>query len=404
MRAPRFVRPLSVTAWLTAMSAALASAQTSPILPSTKVVLAGPVSFYPTIALRDAGTDSNVYIESENPKQDFTYSVVPRLYVVAPIGNTRFIGTGFGDIVYYQTYKDQQSISGSFQGRYEVVSPGLRPFAIIGFADRRERRGLEIDARVRQRQKTVSAGAEMDVTSKTAVTGWFRRVKTGWDRNAQYFEALLSEQLDYNSNTVAGGARFRATPLTTISLTAELSHDRFDHEPLRNADKLFVGPSAEFDGAELIGRVRAGYQRFSPLNPTLAQYDGLAAAASVQYTFFDLTRIKVDFDRDVDYSYDTIQPYYLESGGLLTIAHRIIGPFEIVATGERRSLQNRRLGSTSFDGRYEVTRTVGGGVAIQIRKQMRFEVIYDRRARKSSEPFRREYERRRVYGAAVYGL
>jgi len=139
MRVPRFVRPLSVAAWLTVMSATLASAQNSPILPSTKVVLAGPISFYPTIALRDAGTDSNVYIESENPRQDFTYSVVPRLYVVAPIGNTRFIGTGFGDIVYYQTYKDQQSISGSFQGRYEVVSPGLRPFAVIGFADRRER-------------------------------------------------------------------------------------------------------------------------------------------------------------------------------------------------------------------------------------------------------------------------
>ena len=142
MRVRRPWRYALVAALLTLWSVSSTFAQTSPILPETHIVQAGPVSFYPTIALRDAGTDSNVYNDATGPKGDFTYSIVPRLYVVAPIGNTRFVGTGFGDLTYFQTYTDQQSISASFEVRYEVTSPGFRPFATAGFGDRRERRGF----------------------------------------------------------------------------------------------------------------------------------------------------------------------------------------------------------------------------------------------------------------------
>ena len=245
MRVRRLAWSACVAALL-ALSASPTSAQSSLILPSTRVLQAGPLSFYPTLALRDAGTDSNVYSDSAGIKGDFTYTVVPRLYVVLPMGDTRFVATGFGNFVYYQTYKDQQSISGTFQGRYEVMGPGFRPYAIAGFADRRERRGYEIDARVRQRQTMMSVGAEMDVTAKAALLGWAGHVETAWDRNAQYFGAYLSDQLDYTSNTFTGGARFRASPLTTVSLTTEYKRDLFDRRTIRDADAHLLGPSLDF--------------------------------------------------------------------------------------------------------------------------------------------------------------
>lgn len=404
-RMRRAPRSAILAAVMTLLSAAPATAQSSPILPSTRVLQTGPVSFYPTIALKDAGVDSNVFNDATGPKGDFTYSIVPRLYVVMPVGNTRFVGTGFGNLVYYQTYKDQQSISGSFEGRYEVMGPGFRPFATAGFVDRRERRGFEIDARVRQQQTTMSIGADMDITGRTALTAWAGHMKTAWDRNTQYFGTFLAEQLDYSTMSFAGGARFRATPFTTLSLTAEVERDRFERSPLRDADRLFIGPSVDFAaGAAIVGHVKAGYETFKPLSPMVDAYRGLAANASVRYEFLDMTEVLVDARRDVDYSYDPIQPYYLESGGIVTVSQRVLGPFEAIAIGERRVVSLQRLGESSFDGRHEVTRTFGGGLALVIGKQMRFELIYERRTRTSSEPMGRDYERRRLYASAIYGL
>jgi hypothetical protein len=93
----------------------------------------------------------------------------------------------------------------------------------------------------------------------------------------------------------------------------------------------------------------------------------------------------------------------MESGGALTVSQRVIGPLQVVGIGERHSLRHQRLAGTSFDGREEITRTAGGGVAVQIRKQMRFEVIYQRTERTSSAPGWREYERRRLVASFFYG-
>jgi putative beta-barrel porin BBP2 len=386
-------------------SARSTSAQSSLILPETHMFRLGPMTAYPTAAIRDVGFDSNVYNDTTGPKGDFTSTFAPRLYVVTPIGNSRLVGTGFGNLVYFQTYKDQQSIGGLFQGRYEVMSPGFRPFATAGFADRRERRGLEIDERVRQRQTTVTFGADMDLTSRTALTAWAGRVQTAWDRNAQYLGVSLSEQLDYSTDLFAAGAKFRVTPLTTIGLTAEMHRDRFEASPIRDADRLDIGPSIDFDaGASVVGHVHVGYQRFNPKDGTVANYSGIALLADLRFTVREVTEVKFESRRDVDYSYDPIQPYYLESGGVLTASQRVIGPLQVIAIAERHSLRHQRLVVTSFDGREEITYTAGGGFALQMGKQMRFEMTYQSTQRTSNEPGWREYERKRLFASVFYGL
>jgi len=402
------IRGLAWTAGVAALltlSPSATSAQSSLILPETHMFRMGSMSLYPTAAVRDVGFDSNVYNDSTGPKGDFTYTFAPRLYLVVPVGNSRFVGTGFGNLAYFQTYKDQQSLGGLFQARYEVMSPGFRPFAIAGFADRRERRGLEIDERVRQRQTTVTLGADMDLTTRTALTAWAGRVQTTWDRNAQYLGVSLSEQLDYSTDIFAGGAKFRATPLTTFGMIAEMHRDRFARSPVRDADRLLVGPSVDFDaGASVVGHVRVAYQSFNPIDPIVANYQGMALLADLRYTLRELTEVKFESSRDVDYSYDPIQPYYLESGGVLTVSQRVIGPLQVIAIGERHSLRHQRLVVTSFDGREEITHTVGGGFALQIRKQMRFELTYQNTKRTSNEPGWRQYERQRLFASVFYGL
>jgi len=382
-----------------------AAQQGSPQLPETREFRSGAVSVFPTIAIRDVGTDSNVFNDATGPKGDFTYTVTPRLFLVAPIANTRFVVRGLGNLVYYRRYSDQQSISALVDGRYEVLSPGFRPFVSAGVADRRERQGYEIDLRARQIQSTASVGFDADVTALTAVTAWVSRETTAWSRNEQYVGVSLAEQLDRTNTSFAGGLRFRVTPLTTIVTAVEIERDRFDRSPLRDADSVRVGPSVDFDtSAAITGHAKVGYHAFSPLAQGSPHYRGLAASAELRYVFQDATELQVDADRDVDYSYDALRPYYLQSGGRLTVIQRVLGPFRAIAIGERRILSHQVPGGLSFDGEHEVTRTLGGGLAIQRGRQVRFTLTYERTKRTSSESAGRDYERRRFLGSMSYGL
>jgi len=380
-------------------------AQGPPILPSTRVVQAGPASLYPAISLRDVGTDSNVYNDGTVPEEDFTYTVTPRLYAVVPIGNTRFIGTGTSDFVYYRTHKDQQSVNAFFEGRYEVVEARFRPFIAAGLSTHRRREGLEIDVRARQSQATITVGADVELTPITALTGWVRRETTSWDRDQQYLGVSLAEQLNYTANILAAGARFRLSPFTSIIAVAEIQRDRFDESPERDADSIRIGPTVEFEnGGAFTGQARAGYRSFKPLNVVLPGYAGFAASAALSFIYLDLTRVGIDTTHDVKYSYDPLQPYYLESGVRFRVTQRIVGPFEVIAIGERSLLRHQTLGGTAFVGRRENVTTIGGGVGLHLGERMELTFTLDRNRRASSDPVGRNYERRRVLASASYGL
>ena len=67
--------------------------------------------------------------------------------------------------MYFRTYSEQRSLTMMFDGRYEVTSPGFRPFRRVGFVSRGDRVGFEIDARVRHTQTIVTVGLDVDVTA-----------------------------------------------------------------------------------------------------------------------------------------------------------------------------------------------------------------------------------------------
>ena len=387
------------------LSAHDARAQETFIVPSTRVITAGPMSLYPQIALRDMGTDSNVYLDSANPRSDLTYSLTPRLYALVPVGNTRFVGTGTGDLVYYRTYSDQRSLTLVVDGRYEVTSPGFRPFVELGYATRGDRVGFEIDTRARHTQSTVMAGADVDVTEVTALTAWVGRSITAYDKNQPYLTFMLADQLNHSRDTAAAGARFRVTPLTTVLVAAEFERDRFEVAPLRNADSFRVGPEIALDtGAALTGNIKGGFRSFKPSYPGVPGYNGLVGTARLHYALPDIVKLDLEANRDLSYSYDPVQPYYMESGARLTASQRVTGPLEAIGIVERREIRNQRVGGLAFDGRREVITSIGGGFAIQIQNQMRFTFTYERAKRTSTEPVGRNYERTRVVGSISYGL
>ena len=378
---------------------------TSPPLPSVAAIQVGPVSVFPSINLHDIGFDSNIFNEAPQQRDDFTFTVTPRVQTAVRLGAARLAGVGSGDFVYYQTYKDQQSVNGMFDGRLELVSERLRPYVSAGRMRTRERTGFEIDARARRLETNITAGVDLNVTSITALTARVRRDDQTYGQAERFLGVNLGEQLDHTSELAAAGVKLALTPLTTITIAGEMQQDRFKASPLRNADSVRVAPAIEFaPDATLTGRASAGYRRFKPLDPRLPQYRGFVASAGVGYSLLGVTHFDVQANRDVTYSLDASQPYYLAFGGRVSVSQRLVGPFDLIVLGSRERLRYQPIGGMSLEGRVETTTSIGGGIGVHTGEHLSFALTYERTERQSREPDRRDYDRRRMLGSVNYGL
>ena len=217
------------------------AAQSEPTLTAVPPIQAGPVALYPTIVLRDVGIDSNVFNDSMEPKDDFTFTVNPGLGASLGRGPVRLTGKTSAGFVYYQTYSDQQSTNGDVQGRIETTSTRIQPFASAGWLQTNDRIGYEIDARASRAQSSLMAGLDVEVTAVTALTAWAGRDRQTYADGEQFMGVDLAGQLDYTTYLAAAGAKFAVTPITTLTVAVELQQDRFDTSPLRDADTVACG-------------------------------------------------------------------------------------------------------------------------------------------------------------------
>jgi len=379
------------------------AAQTSSSSPGeATALLVGPVVLSPTIVLRDIGFDSNIRNEAGDPKQDFTLTAQPRVRAAVPFGSTQLTGAVTLGFVYYATYKSEQSINRLYEGRFEGTASRLRPFFAAAFNHTRERGGYEIDARVLRQETNVSAGAELKLTPVTSLTGFYRRVTQNYGDEARFLGTALAGQLDQATDVASGGLRLAMTPLTTVFLDVERQRDRFDRSTLRDADSVRVLPGVEFAPTAVItGRVAAGFRHFNPLDPRVEPFHGLVASANVAGTFLGATRVSVEANRDVMYSFDPATPTYLVTSGRLTVSQRIAGPFDAIAVAGRDRLQYFVVEGLPLSGRVDRTRTIGAGAGYHLSPSLRLTVIYDVTER-SSEIDRNSYDRRRLFGSVTY--
>ena len=362
----------------------------------------GQLQLFPTLTLRDIGIDSNVYNEHVR-REDFTYTVSPTLRTVLPIGESRLTTRGALDFRYFQTLKDQQSTSGSFNTQLEVGSGRVRPFGAAGLARSHERGGFDLDRRAFSMASQARVGASVALTPVTSITGWVVRESTHFDRREALDGFSLSEQLNRVTRGTATGLRFDLTPFTSVTSAIEVDKIRFTHAPQRDANSFRFAPIVQFTkGAIIEGSASAGFRDFRPLDPHVAPYRGFVAAVNMTFTVRNITRVEAQATHDVQFSYDDTQPLYLGAGGRLTVTQRVAGPFDAVVIAGRQRLRYQTPDALSFDGRREHVTSAGGGVGIRANDHLRFTLTVDRERRESSSALLRDYERRRVFGSVSY--
>jgi hypothetical protein len=115
------------------------------------------------------------------------------------------------------------------------------------------------------------------------------------------------------------------------------------------------------------------------------------------------TRFGFQAMRDVEYSYDETQPYYLQSGFTASVAQQIYGPVDVETRLGNQRLSYRVRGDLGSTGdRIDRVRTYGGGVGYRIGRDLRIGFNVDQHER-TSDLADRAYDGLRYGAVLTYG-
>lgn len=375
--------------------------------PANVRVRIGPLYLNPTIALTNLGIDTNVFNEAtdENPKRDFTLTVEPKTDLWLRLGRTWITGAISEQIVWYQKYSTERSTNNRYQLGWNVPLNRLA-FRIDGsHLSTRDRPGFEIDARSRRYENGIDGAVEIRALAKTYLGVRASRLKVDFDKAAVFLGSNLHFELNRTSTTTGASVRHQLTPLTSLALEITRVEDRFEFSPLRDSNSTAVSGVVTFDPFALIkGTARFGYRDFQPVQPGLPDYKGSIAAADLSYILLGTTRFSVGVIREVQYSYDINQPYYLQTGLNASIAQQLFGPLDVVGRAGAQQLAYRdRAGAVILaSNRADRVRTYGGGVGYHMGRDLRIGVNIDHYKR-TSPLSNRQYEGLMFGTSVTYG-
>lgn len=363
-------------AWGYALCATLCAAQTTADVRRDAQVHLGPLYLTPRFAMKEFGVDSNVFNNAQ-PRRDFTFTFAPRADVWLPFGRRALLTAAAGtDVVYYQRYATERSLNPEIRVRGEVFLGRVTPFAEVGYLRTRQRPNLEIDARSLRQERLLKAGVDVQLSSKVSAEIAADHKPVTFAAGESFNDVNLQETLNRTTATLGVVGRYAITPLTTIVFRAESASDRFEFSPLRNADSTRILPGVEFKPRALIsGSAHVGFRRFSPLDRSLERFSGVVAASSLSYTLRGSTKFTVTADRDLTYSYERVQPYFVVDAYGFTVRRQIVGSFDITGGVQRQKYSYRELllpGAIPADlDRVDVTRTWFSSIGYRVIRTMR---------------------------------
>ncbi len=365
----------------------------------------GPIRFTPAIKLTNFGTDSNIFNDAENPRRDNTAAFGPEVALWMRPAGTRLSGKFGGQYLYFQEYDNQRSWNTANEVRWEVPLARLTPFIAGTYVNSSDRQGYEIDARARRHDDSYTLGSSLRLGGKTSLVGSFTRANAVYEDDT-VTDQLLATALNRRESLTEVQLRYEMTPLTTFVVATDLGRDRFVNTNVRDADSVRVMPGFELKPSALIsGRVFAGYRRFKPVTDNLPEYNGAVAAVDTAY-IRGATRFQARVERDIEYSFQALRPYYALTDIAVTVTQRMLTSWEIVGRGGHQILAYRQLsasGAALDDSKPDRGYVLGAGVGYRLGESLRLGVDTNYYTRRSEIEGRRDYEGLRVFGSIIYG-
>jgi hypothetical protein len=291
------------------------------------------------------------------------------------------------DWVYYNKFASERSANTNYRIGVDRTFNRLALKGNARHLNTRDRPGYEIDARSRRAETQYDGEATVRVMAKTNVgaTGWRRR--TTFDRDAVFREASLAEELDRTSSGTGVVVRHNWTPLTSLALDVTRERDRFVVAQFRDSDSTRVLGSVTFQPLALInGTASVGFRRFTPLPADVPAFRGAVTAIDLSYSLLGTTRLGIQANRDIQYSFQFDQPYYLQTGVTGSVQQQVFGPFDVLARiGTRGLAYTDRIGTVvAVSNRTDRVNTIGIGAGYRMETDKRLGFTLDRQHRTSS--------------------
>lgn len=383
-----------------------AAAQTTPDPSENARFQWGALRFTPFLAITEIGVDTNVFNDAEEPQRDTTATFGPGTEYWVRAGRARVSAKSDVQYNWFRDFASQRSLSTNNDLKIEFPMARLTPFVDGVFDHGRVRPGYEIDTRAFRTDSGAGGGLDIGLTTKTGVRLEAHRRRLRYREDEFFFGNSLQETLNRRTDSLGLSWRQKLTPLTTFVVLSEYEKERFDFQSSRDASGVRLMPGFEFDPFALIGgKVFVGYRSFDTADPRLPNYSGVVADVEANYRAKS-TRFDVRVQRDVDYSAEEIEPYYLLTDFGVKVTQKVTQRWDVVGTASRQWLDYQRLEGqvlSEVPSHADHGYRVGGGVGYMLGTSVRVGV--DLAYYKRNSPIAlRDYDGLRVGGSFTYGL
>src|SRR5229473_4226781 len=383
-----FIMVLAALAVILPAARAHAQVVAEPPEESQMRVKLGPFYLNPTLTLTNAGVDTNVFNDADNahPQSDFTVTISPKTDIWMRLARTWVQGVINEDIVWYRKFASQRSANNDYKVNW-IVPLTRVAFSVGGdWLSAKERPGFEIDLRTQRSETAYNGVVEVRALSKTFFGARAEHRDITFDQADVFLGANLNTELTRTTTTGAVTIRNRLTPLTNLTIDIARAQDRFVFNPLRDSDSTQVSVGLKFDRLALIkGGLQFGIRHFVPITSGLPGFTGMTMATDLTYVLFGSTRLAMQAARDVQYSYDVNQPYYVQTGFIGSVAQQIFGPFDVQGRiGAARLAYTTREGAVAqVADRVDHTTTYGVGLGYHMGQDLRLAFNIDQNRRDS---------------------
>lgn len=359
----------------------------------------GPVLVNPRLSVPLIGRDSNAFNETTEPREDFVVKLVPEVDLFTDVGLLRVAVRSGSTFTYFHRYDSERSIAEQVRGRVTARLSRFRPW-VGGASVRSNERTTEIDARANRTEREVAAGVQFEVSPLASLSVSANRLHVQFSEAERFRDTPLAGALDRSTDMVSAALRFQATPFTSLTFRGYTSRDEFAFDPARDSTARGGDVEVSFAPEAIIrGRVAIGFRQQDSDDPTVETFRGITGRGGLTTTFRWRAILGVEYLRDLQYSFDRRDGYYVENGANAVYTQRVGGPFDVQARFSRSALNYDA--SDVRTPRSEVLWTYQGGIGYSLESGSRFGIHYEVAEREGGLADR-QFSRRRVFASFTY--
>jgi hypothetical protein len=361
----------------------------------------GPLALTPRLAIQNLGVDTNVFNSPSDPVRDTTVTIAPGADAWLRFSRVLVTSKTTSDWIYYQKAASQRSFNIIEDWRIDIDLLRATPRITGLYLRTRQRLNDEVDARVQQKHVAGGVGITIPAGSRLTFDLDARRTRYDFSQGA-HGDPTLAEALNRDTDHATVAGRVELTPLTSITVKAESIRDRFAFSPERDSDSIRVMPGVTFQPFAVIsGSAFVGYRRFDTLSPAVPNFSGVVASVELKYVLLDVFRVVGRVKRDIDYSLDLDEPFFVSTSVGAEVLQAIGLNWDVVGRVRRGALAYQQV-TPGQPGRIDRMYLVGTGLGRRLGQDLRigFDVDFVKR---TSALESRTFEGLRFGGSLTYG-